>query len=277
MNTKTNWLDKIFGQSNASDSESFARDAAPSQSSGILPYRFTNDDLCIAAIGDLHGRLDLLQKHFLLLDEIAANSSKRLVEVYVGDYVDRGPNSAQLLETLIERRKLTDRYLVYLRGNHEAMMLAALDDDAAFRQWVGFGGDTTMLSYGVSPVLAIRETSKVRQEFKAALPEAHITFLRELEDFYVEGGFLFVHAGIRPGLRLEDQKLRDMHWIREPFLSSTTDIGLTVVHGHTPTLRPTFRLNRIGIDTGAYQTGNLTCVLINSEGVTIHETSRKNA
>ncbi len=269
-----NWFNRLLGRKQEVDDFAVALPAATHQPAVTVPYRFSNAELVIAAFGDLHGRLDLLQRHFPLLDKLAQAPDRKLIEVYVGDYVDRGPNSALLIELMIERQRLQDRSIIYLRGNHEDMMLAALDDDAVFKQWVKFGGDTTMLSYGVSPNAAAYDVTGSRLRFKTAVPQAHVEFLSGLQDYYVEGGFLFVHAGLRPGVPLSSQQKRDLHWIREPFLSSSSSSGYTVVHGHTPTSRPTFRLNRIGIDTGAYQTGNLTCLVISNDGVVAHETGR---
>ena len=226
----------------------------------------------MAAIGDLHGRIDLLNRLKPELDRKALDPARRLVEIYLGDFVDRGSNPKAVLDHLIERRKLTDRTVVCLAGNHEEMLLAALDDDAHFKTWLGFGGESTLMSYGLSPRTTRGSTASLRAALRAAMPQAHVDFLRSLSLFYRHREFFFVHAGVRPGAPLESQGSRDLLWIRDPFLKSTANLGAVVVHGHTPTADVVFRPNRIGVDTGAYRTGVLTCLFISSTGIACADT-----
>lgn len=226
------------------------------------------DHRFVAAIGDLHGRSDLLRDLAKFLDVLAQRQPGRMIEVYLGDYVDRGADSRGVIDTLLERKAKTDRDVVCLAGNHEAMLLGALRSDAEFARWIGFGGQTTLKSYGVSlaPRTA-REMAFARASFLEAFPAEHAEFLRGLDLSFRYQNFFFAHAGVRPGTPLDQQDERDLLWIREAFMTSSASFGATVVHGHTPVPRPVLRANRISIDTGAYQTGILTCAMITHEGV----------
>lgn len=236
-------------------------------------YAFANTAVRIAAVGDVHGRIDLLRRVVERLDEFAQDHSKRLVEVYLGDYVDRGTDSRDVLDFLVDRSALEDREVVCLAGNHEQMLLRALDNDEDFIRWLSFGGDWTLLSYGISPMDAKKSPKQARENFRAALPPAHLDFMRGLRPIYLHDNFVFVHAGIRPGISIEAQRPSDLLSIRMPFLDSALDSGFVVVHGHTPAVEPVFLPNRIGIDTGAYCTGTLTCLTIASEGVATFDTA----
>ena len=251
---------------------SLAPRAAAKTSSAIPRYSFSDERSCLAAIGDLHGRIDLLNRLTPELDRRALDPARRLVEIYLGDFVDRGSNPKAVLDYLIERRKLTDRTVVCLAGNHEEMLLAALDDDAHFKTWLGFGGESTLMSYGLSPRAKRGATAPLRAALRAAMPQAHVDFLKSLSLFYRHREFFFVHAGVRPGGPLESQGSRDLLWIREPFLKSTANLGAVIVHGHTPTADVVFRPNRIGVDTGAYRTGVLTCLFVSSTGIVCTDT-----
>ena len=267
------WFDRITGRGYRMDRVD--QSASPLQlDPSFSPYRFTNPSVRIAAIGDLHGRLDLLNLLQPDLDRAATDPDRRLIEVYLGDYIDRGPSSRQVIDYMIRRKSLKDRDAVFLRGNHEQMLLVALEDDQKFRQWVRYGGDATMMSYGVSPAGIGPQCSELRKAFRAAIPPSHLEFFKNLQNIYSEGGFVFVHAGVRPGIPLDQQNEDDMLWIREPFLNSIARFGATVVHGHTPTTKLSLRPNRIGVDTGAYQTGILTCLFVTSDGVTSVDTQR---
>jgi serine/threonine protein phosphatase 1 len=248
-------------------------DAERSHSAAAAAYGFANATVRIAAVGDVHGRVDLLRRVAERLDAFAEDTSKRLVEVYLGDYVDRGADSRGVLDFLIDRSRLKDREVVCLAGNHEEMLLKALDNDEDFIRWLFFGGDWTLLSYGVSPMDAKKSPTQARESFREALPPSHLDFMRELRPIYVNDNFVFVHAGIRPGISIEAQRPSDLMSIRAPFLNSALNSGFVVVHGHTPATAPVFRPNRIGIDTGAYCTGILTCLTIASEGVATFDTA----
>jgi len=222
-------------------------------------------DTRVYAIGDIHGRVDLLRvAHARILADAQNSPATRKVLVYVGDYIDRGSESRQVIDLLLNE-PLAGFETVHLRGNHEQALLDFLQDTAVAPEWFFFGGDATLSSYGVarpSPGGGPEALLDVQAEFKAKLPEHHLAFYRSLGLYHHEGDYLFVHAGIRPGVPLDAQSEHDLLWIRELFLQSNADHGCVVVHGHTITPRPEVKHNRIGIDTGAYATGRLTCLML---------------
>lgn len=217
----------------------------------------------IYAVGDIHGRLDLLTRLQDAIDaDIAAHPAPKAIEVYLGDYVDRGPDSAGVLDNLMARHGT--RPTVCLCGNHEDVMVEAGESFETFLRWVRLGGLATVHNY----------TGLVEGQSEAALWELwrqrmrpdHVAFLRALPPQFRLGDYVFVHAGVRPGIRIEAQQRSDMLWIRNEFLSSGSDFfGHCVVHGHTPTDEPEVLAHRINIDTGAYATGRLTCLVL--EGI----------
>jgi serine/threonine protein phosphatase 1 len=223
----------------------------------------TPEGLQIYAVGDIHGRLDLLNQ---LFTEIDADSARypdvKTVEIYLGDYVDRGPASRQVIDNLIARGR--SRRAVFLKGNHETYPLEFLGNPAFLGPWGQLGGLETLISYGIHPPISAGpdQQREIARAFDAALPAEHRNFLKRLRPYAYCGDFYFVHAGVRPGMPLDQQREEDLLEIREPFLSSHEDFGKVVVHGHTPGREPEFRPNRIGIDTGAYATGKLTCLVI---------------
>jgi serine/threonine protein phosphatase 1 len=184
------------------------------------------------------------------------------IQVFLGDYVDRGPDSKKTLDLLIQRSRTHKS--VFLKGNHEAFMLEALRDPTKVEDWRQFGGLQTMISYGLQPSLnpGAEEQVDLIRRLTAALPDAHLKFLQRLEPKFVCGDFCFVHAGVRPGIPLDEQQEADLLWIRNDFLESEEHFGKYIVHGHTPVRTPDIRPNRINIDTGAYATGNLTLLTI---------------
>jgi serine/threonine protein phosphatase 1 len=216
-------------------------------------------------VGDIHGRADLLE---VLLEQIEADAAchpaaaKRLI--YLGDYVDRGPASSAVID-LVLRDGPPGFEVVPLMGNHEEMMLRFLEDVAIGRTWMMNGGDATLRSYGVEPPSMFAGTPVLRhaqQQFAERLPAQHKQFLESLATSHIEGDYLFVHAGVRPGLPLDQQRTEDLLWIRDEFLDCSRDFGKVVVHGHSISIEPEFRPNRIGIDTGAYRSGRLTCLVL---------------
>ena len=236
------------------------RDGTPRTPKGALIY----------AVGDIHGQLHLLDALLARIagDAAGTTGAQRRIIVFIGDYVDRGPDSAGVIARLcaglpggFETRAL--------KGNHEALLLGFLERPGTYAHWRMNGADATLISYGVDPP---REdappgvAAACRDAFAAALPPAHLAFLNALPLSCSLGGYLFVHAGIRPGVALEDQKPEDLMWIREDFLDSGDDFGMVVVHGHTPALEPDVKPNRIGIDTGAWVNGRLTALRLFKSG-----------
>ena len=214
----------------------------------------------VYAIGDVHGRFDLL--HALLgriEDHQAALPKAETFLVFLGDLIDRGPDSCSVVDYLSTFRP-TWAIPIYLQGNHEEGFLRSLEgDDEAMRGWLEFGGAECAQSYGVAPVLQAQlNTALFARELNLAVPRAHIDFLRGFYDSFRVGDYLFVHAGIRPGLSLEDQDPHDLRWIRREFLDSNLRHEAVVVHGHSIVAEPTDLPNRIAIDTGAYRSGCLT-------------------
>ena len=225
--------------------------------------------LRVYAVGDVHGRLDLLTALLERIEADAAGMARgcRAHIVFLGDYIDRGSHSKSVIDFLIAWQR--PRFETsFLRGNHEATLLQFLDDIAAGPSWLTYGGVNTLLSYGIRPPVDVPprlRLSSVQQQLHETLPTAHFAFLRRLA-FHVEiGSYLFVHAGIRPGVPLTQQRFDDLVWIREDFLSSTADHGRVVVHGHTISMKAESLPNRIGVDTGAYATGRLTAAVLEGE------------
>jgi serine/threonine protein phosphatase 1 len=221
--------------------------------------------LRLAVVGDIHGRADLLMELHRRLDALAGGTPP--IEIYLGDYLDRGPHSAQVVEALIARRQR--RHVVCLMGNHERMLLRALADPGAVKEWLHYGGEDTLRSYGLGAGdvrgAAERDPEAVRRVMRELIPRDHVAFLGKLALRFSAGGFAFVHAGIRPGVALRNQHEQDLLWIRKGFLDSTADHGFVVVHGHTPVRVPEFKSNRINLDTGAVYTGMLTCLMISDD------------
>jgi serine/threonine protein phosphatase 1 len=219
----------------------------------------------VYAVGDIHGSLVPLR---LVRDAIREHAEAHPIErkclIYLGDYVDRGYDSRAVIELLVSD-PLPGFEQVFLKGNHEDGMLRFLADGSNTLFWVAYGGIATMVSYGVKPPDPATDESEVtraRKELAIKLPAAHLEFLAKLEAYRVEGDYLFVHAGIRPGVPLDEQREEDLLWIREEFLRSTQEFGKCVVHGHSITRQADFQTNRIGIDTGAFASGTLTCLVL---------------
>jgi serine/threonine protein phosphatase 1 len=223
-------------------------------------------DTRIYAVGDVHGRADLLSEITDRIDDdIRRRPIAQTIEIYLGDYIDRGPHSRTVIDLLAVR--LVANHAICLRGNHEAVMQGFLHDPALLSYWRQLGGAPTLASYGVELRDRSETADAVRRRFLAAFPRAHELFMQCLRDRFICGDLLFVHAGIRPGVPLDRQDPDDLIWIRDEFLNSAQDHGRFVVHGHTPVPHPDVRHNRLNIDTAAWLTGTLTCVAI--EGSTI--------
>lgn len=217
------------------------------------------------AIGDIHGRVDLLDR---LLEQIQADATRdptlSNTLIFLGDYVDRGLDSAPVLERLSQGPP-PGFGAIHLLGNHEETVLQFLRDAEAGARWLKFGGQATLLSYGIRRPPGLAEAAwlfHAQQELRRTLPPTHLAFLRRLRRYVTVGGYLFVHAGIRPNVPLDAQENDDLLWIRDDFLTSKEDHGWVVVHGHSITDEPDERPNRIGIDTGAYASGRLTALVL---------------
>ncbi|WP_020084638.1 metallophosphoesterase family protein [Hyphomicrobium zavarzinii] len=222
------------------------------------------EGLRVYAIGDIHGCAHLLDR---LHDQIEMDLQSRppadVRLIYLGDYIDRGPDSAGVLERLsLPSPEGIGRVL--LKGNHEDMLGSFLADPNVGSSWRQLGGLETLLSYriDVNEVLGRVGFGGLADELRKRMPPSHVRMLSELQTSVSFGDYFFCHAGVRPGVSLERQDPRDLMWIRHEFLGSTQDFGKTVVHGHSPVERPDVRPNRIDIDTGAYATGHLTALVL---------------
>lgn len=230
------------------------------------------DGVCVYAIGDIHGRVDLLES---LLDMIERDRASlphgtQVKLVFLGDYIDRGLKSKAVIE-LLSSDRFDPAHTVFLLGNHEQALLNFLQDPDVGAQWARYGGGETLFSYGFHPpntrrslhsndaMVAVRDDwNRVWHEFRASFPAHHLNFLQALKTRHIEGDYLFVHAGLRPGIELEEQTLQDMLWIREEFLADLAEFPFMIVHGHTPEDDAWRDHRRVGIDTGAFLSGKLT-------------------
>ncbi len=221
----------------------------------------------IYVVGDIHGRLDLLKQvhHEIDLDK-ARSKPRQPVEVYLGDYIDRGPDSAGVVSLLLGRA--LDARMIFLRGNHEQLLLDFLEGADCLEEWRDVGAVPSLLSYGVPAALLSRDApgKDVRRALAERVPSEHVRFYAETGTYVDAAPYLLVHAGIRPGIKLQRQALGDLLGIRGEFLEFEGDFGRIVVHGHTPVLQPDLRPNRINIDTGAFATNRLTCLKIDEKG-----------
>jgi serine/threonine protein phosphatase 1 len=219
----------------------------------------------IYAIGDVHGRADLLDDLYgQILADAELHRAVQPVIVHLGDYVDRGPESSQVLDRLTQPPPAGIERVV-LKGNHEVMTEGFLDDAANGPAWFAAGGLQTLLSYGINVVKLPRseeEYEALRAEFDRVLPDRHRALMRGLPVVHREGHYYFVHAGIKPGVPLDRQSEEHQLWIRGEFLNSRADHGAVVVHGHSVSFGVESLGNRIGIDTGAYATGCLTALVL---------------
>jgi serine/threonine protein phosphatase 1 len=230
--------------------------------------------LRIYAIGDVHGRLDLLENLLgLIKADLAQYPTLRPVHVFLGDYIDRGDRSRETIDRLIEHG--AEHESVFLKGNHEVIAIACLSDRGKIDQWLRLGGMETLASYGVAPELFAnrRQAAGTQLAFHNALPPTHFRFFRNLQDSFSCGDYFFVHAGAKPNILLSRQKESDLLWIRGEFLSSAYDFGKIIIHGHTPSLEVEVRPNRINIDTGAFATGRLTCLVLEDQCLSVIDTA----
>jgi serine/threonine protein phosphatase 1 len=217
----------------------------------------------VYVIGDIHGRLDLLD-HMVnkIEDDLEENPTDDALTVTLGDYVDRGPNSRGVLDRLACNPFPTT--YIALKGNHEVLLEAFLRDPVVASQWRRFGGVETLHSYGVSvaAVMIGRGFDDASNMLRKSMPEKHFGFLRSLRLSLLIGQYFLCHAGVRPGIPLGHQRAEDLLWIREEFVNCNKSFGKIVVHGHTPVVSPVVLPTRINIDTGAFATGRLTCLVL---------------
>lgn len=227
--------------------------APPRSTAGRLVY----------AIGDIHGHLDLLDRLLTAIEADVAGRAggSRPMLIFLGDYVDRGPASAAVVDRLLRLQTDARFETRFLKGNHEEALLRFLSDAHYGPFWTRFGGYPTLVSYGMRDLAEDandEDWPALRDRFAAALSPEHLTFYRQLEFIITVGDYAFVHAGVRPGKALHQQADEDLLWIRGDFLRAEGPFEKVIVHGHTPTEQPEITPHRIGLDTGAYKTGVLT-------------------
>jgi serine/threonine protein phosphatase 1 len=216
----------------------------------------------VYAVGDIHGRLDLFEALIAAIEaDDAASPPAETTVILLGDLVDRGPDSAGVVARA--RAWQRERAVRILMGNHEEMFLASFEKAETLKHFLRFGGKETVLSYGLDRRAYVKASiEEVQAMMHRAVPAEDRAFLESFEDTIAIGDYLFVHAGIAPGVAIEEQRQHDLRWIREPFLSHSEPHGAVIVHGHTIRSEPDDRGNRIGIDTGAYNLGRLTALVL---------------
>jgi serine/threonine protein phosphatase 1 len=222
-----------------------------------------DDDHRLYVIGDIHGRSDLLDSIIAEINrELDARPPAGALTVTLGDYIDRGPDSRGVLDRLT-RRAFPTRH-VALKGNHEELFQAFLIDPAVGAQWRHLGGLETLHSYGVAvdELMRGRGFEAASTALRHAVPEEHLRFLSALQLSASVSRYFFCHAGVKPGIPLDRQQAGDLLWIRDEFLNSKSNFGKIVVHGHSPVEQPEILPNRINLDTGAFATGRLTCLVL---------------
>lgn len=232
--------------------------------------------LRVYAIGDVHGRADLLAQMVAAIEQDGRDHpiAEAPYVILLGDLIDRGPDSRGVVELALGLARNSDWRTVVLMGNHERMMLDSLDDVEVMQPWLAYGGDSTVVSYGVSPLVGAptpERLERIRSDLAAAVPGEHLSFLDGLPGSFSLCGYCFVHAGIRPGKPLAAQGDHEHMWAGQAFLQSKADHGAIIVHGHHITANADIRPNRIGIDTGAYCSGMLTCLVIEAGGIRLIE------
>jgi len=222
------------------------------------------DNLRLYVIGDIHGRVDLLTQLMEKIDKDARKTKAKTRKIFLGDYVDRGLHSREVIDFLLALRGRESEPPVFMLGNHEQVMRELLRgrDGGLLEDWLRFGGRETLLSYGVPAALLTGPLTGVIKSLREKIPPAHVDFLEKLENSVTIGDYFFCHAGVRPGVPLERQTEQDLTWIRTEFLMHTKPFDKMVVHGHTINPQVEFRANRINIDTGAYATGCLTALAL---------------
>lgn len=228
---------------------------------------FLPADTRVYCIGDIHGCNSLLQELLLEIQRELKNFKGRVIMVYLGDFIDRGPHSKEVIDTLLNNQP-HDIETVYLRGNHEQVLLDCLNNPALISTWLNYGGLAALASYKVSVAkipTKLQDLVQIQQQLKEKLPPSHYHFFINTRLSYTLGSYFFVHAGIYPGRSLARQQPQDLLWIRDEFIQSTKYHEKIIVHGHTISPQPVLLNNRIGIDTGAFCSGKLTCLVLESD------------
>jgi serine/threonine protein phosphatase 1 len=226
------------------------------------------EGLRIYAVGDIHGRADLLKQLFSRIDkDLEDHPIAETIHVFLGDYIDRGRDSAAVLDLLIERAN--SHQMACLKGNHEIYLSEFLENPRILGAWAQYGALPTLASYGLTPTInaGFKEQADLAASLCNAMPKSHGEFLVGLKPSFTCGDFFFVHAGVRPGTPLTRQREEDLFWIRDDFLLHEEPFEKIIVHGHTPVKEPDVRKNRINIDTGAYATGRLTCLKLEQDKI----------
>ena len=222
----------------------------------------------IYAIGDIHGRADLLDATLRRIDaDLAESAPRACIEVFLGDYIDRGSASREVLDLLVARKCALQT--IFLKGNHETYLANFGTNPPVLENWQRFGGLETLMSYGIVPSINANAAAQVRlaAAFEQVFPESHRQFIADLKSSFTCGDYFFVHAGVRPGVPLTKQREEDLLWICQDFLTCEDNFSKIIVHGHTPVLQPEILPNRINIDTGAYATGRLTCLKLEDDRI----------
>lgn len=240
----------------------------PSRDSKALSRARLPDGIRVYAVGDIHGRTDLLKLQLAQIEvDEALYPCPHSIIVFLGDYIDRGPDSRGTIDLLLACAQI--REVVCLKGNHETFVQRFLDAPDSLSEWRTLGGLETLVSYGLRPSLSRShgDHEALSEALRAAIPAQHLAFLDSLPTSFSCGDFFFVHAGVRPGFALAKQSENDMLWIRDEFLLHDAPFEKFVVHGHTPVAAPDIRCNRVNVDTGAFATGRLSCVVIEGTGI----------
>lgn len=230
----------------------------------------TPPDTIIYAIGDIHGSLEpLMRLHEKIEIDSDKYNEKHKILVYLGDYIDRGVNSSEVIDLLINN-PLRDFKKIYLKGNHEHALLSFLENSENSREWFTWGGDSTVMSYGASFYDEMNNRfsyADIRNNLARLIPQTHYEFYRNLKISHIEGDYMFVHAGLKPKVLIENQSDLDMITIRDEFVSCNKKFSKKIVFGHTIFKEPYIDDVKIGIDTGAYLSGKLSCVVLEDDNV----------
>jgi serine/threonine protein phosphatase 1 len=221
----------------------------------------------VFAIGDVHGRVDLLERATAAIEAQAAEAAgaNRTILIFLGDYIDRGPSSREVIEHLMALKARAPFELTFLRGNHEQILIDLIGGGEDSARWLDHGGRETLMSYGARlPARGVTSVKSLREIARDCVPAEHLEFLTSTEFFRKVGDYIFVHGGLRPDRLVEEQSDADMLWYR--MLTDERPLWReTVVHGHQPNPRPIEGRHHIGIDTGAWETGALTVLRVEAE------------